>query len=133
MPPARVLLSVVLTQHCPVSSRNSTLNVRLKRGDEEESRNNNNNNKTKVDRRPSKGLFACRNFQGEKREDFVHYSFQIQISFVIQTQESKATHTFQLNLLLSKVLLLGLSENQDQTDLYDSISHCISLLFNLRN
>lgn len=47
MPPARVLLSVVLTQHCPVSSRNSTLNVRLKRGDEEESRNNNNNNKTK--------------------------------------------------------------------------------------
>lgn len=36
MPPAHVLLSVVLTQHCPVSSRNSTLNVRLKRGDEEE-------------------------------------------------------------------------------------------------
>lgn len=36
MLPAHVLLSMVLTHRCPVSPRNSTLNVRIKRGNEEE-------------------------------------------------------------------------------------------------
>lgn len=67
MPPARVLLSVVLTQHCPVSSRNSTLNVRLKRGDEEESRNNNNNKKTQSGQKAFERPICLQKFPRRKK------------------------------------------------------------------
>lgn len=69
-------------------SQNNVLNVRIRNGNKEEKEEE---HRDKENRSCWKGLFAYRNFQGEKSEVFVCYSFRIQTSFVIQLRNQIAT------------------------------------------
>ena len=75
----------------PGLPQNNILNIRIRNGNKEEK---GQEHRDKANKICWKGLFAYRNFQGEKSEAFVCYSFQIQTSFVIQTWDQIATNIF---------------------------------------
>lgn len=75
----------------PDLPQNNILNIRIRNGNKEDK---GQEHRDKANRICWKGLFAYRNFQGEKSEPFVCCSFQIQTSFVIQTWDQIATNIF---------------------------------------
>lgn len=75
----------------PDLPQNNILNIRIRNGNKEEK---GQEHRDKANKICWKGLFAYRNFQREKSEAFVCYSFQIQASFVIQTWDQIDTNIF---------------------------------------